>query len=143
MLELVKEYIAELMALELCCKDGHYQASGIDFRQLHELFDTIIEGVDGASLSSMRDDIQEVVFLGRNLPAYSGKEIVTATADIISEPGKNNQELLEEARGLLNTSLETIARLMQKDITQGENDLFASQARELQQRLGFLNRTLS
>lgn len=143
MLELVKEYIFELMALELCCKDGHYQASGIDFRQLHELFDTIIEGVDGPSLSSMRDDIQEVVFLGRNLPACSGKEIVTATADIISEPGKNNQELLEEARGLLNTALETIARLMQKDITQGENDLFASQARELQQRLGFLNRTLS
>lgn len=143
MLELVKEYISELMALELCCKDGHYQASGIDFRQLHELFDTVIEGVDGPSLSSMRDDIQEVVFLGRNLPAYSGKEIVTTTADIISEPGKNNQELLEEARGLLNTALETIARLMQKDITQGENDLFASQARELQQRLGFLNRTLS
>lgn len=143
MLELVKKYISELMALELCCKDGHYQAAGIDFRQLHELFDTIIEGVDGPSLSSMRDDIQEVVFLGRDLPAYSGKEIVTTTADIISEPGKNNQELLEEARGLLNTALETIARLMQKDITQGENDLFASQARELQQRLGFLNRTLS
>ena len=143
MLELVKEYVAELMALELCCKDGHYQASGIDFRQLHELFDTIIEGVDGPSLSSMRDEIQEVVFLGRNLPAISGKDIVTNTADIISRPGMSNQELLEEARRLINTALETIARLMQKDITQGENDVFASQAKELQQRLGFLNRTLS
>ena len=72
MYDLVKEYLGCLLCLEMTCKDGHYQAKGVNFRQLHELFDTVIEGVDGDTLGDMRDNIQEIFFLGRGKDAVSG-----------------------------------------------------------------------
>lgn len=143
MYDLVKEYIACLLCLEMACKDGHYQAKGIDFRQLHELFDTIIEGVDDAPLSDMRDNIQEIFFLGRGKDAMSGKEMLEIASKWMKAPATTNEELVKNVKECLECALDMLAKILQEDISQGENDLFGNQGRELQHRLGFLNRTLA
>lgn len=144
--DIVKEYIASLLALEMCCKDGHYQVKGIDFRQLHMLFDQIINGIDDDSestLSDMRDAIQEIYFLGKGLNALSGQDMLSIAATLIVPVGDNNIVLIQNAKDALIGCLERVGAILKGNITQGENDLFANQARELQHRLGFLERTLS
>lgn len=133
--ELVKKHIAQLMCLELCCKDGHYQCKGIDFPQLHELFDKIQDG-----LSEMRDITQEIFFLGRGQDAMAGKEILQIVSGIIQEPGKTNEELIANVKDCLLKTLDNLSDLIKQDLTSGERSLFDDQAKDLQQRMGFLNR---
>jgi hypothetical protein len=143
--EIVKEYISSLLALEMCCKDGHYQVKGIDFRQLHMIFDEIINGIgdESPSLGDMRDDIQEIYFLGKGLDALSGQDMLAIATTLVRPVGTNNAELLQNAKDSVIGCLERVGAILKGNITQGENDLFANQARELQHRLGFLERTLS
>lgn len=137
MRELITEYMSTLLALELCCKDGHYQCKGIDFRQLHEIFDTILDG-----LSEDRDNIQEVFFMARGEAAVSGKEVAAGAIAKLPEPGKDNITLISNVKTLVEASLELLNKLNDEKLTMGDNDLFAPQARSLQQKLGFLERSL-
>lgn len=130
-----KDLLVKLAALYGSCKNYHYSAKGFDFWGNHLFGDRLSE-----EILDYMDSIQEVCFLGRNLPAVCWGEIFSLAETQVAF-GDNPLSIMQGIKDLVLSILNDISDC-QEECTAGEQDLMGKIAFSMQQNLGFIQRYL-
>ena len=124
-----------LTALEIYCKDAHYNFKGIDFKPLHEWMDEIIE-----PLYDLVDETKEKWFLAMELPVPRGTEINDEAKNYVPDTLGNNEYILNNLLALISMAHNTIQTINVKDA--GINDLLGRIDTHLLHHIALLNLAL-
>lgn len=124
-----------LTALEIYCKDAHYNFKGIDFKPLHEWMDEIIE-----PLYDLVDEAKEKWFLAMELPVPRGTEINDEAKNYVPDTLGNNEYILNNLLALISMAHNTIHTIDIKDA--GINDLLGRIDTHLLHHIALLNLAL-
>src|SRR5260370_5844333 len=109
--ELSNARLADAIDLQTQCKQAHWNVSGLQFRQLHELFDDVTEDVEEyvdliaeriVQLGGHADGTARMAAAKSSLPEYgakgaSGKEHVEALSTALAAFGKNIRRAIDQA----------------------------------------------
>lgn len=135
--ELVKKIVCRLEAISRYAKNIHYNSKGKSFYENY-LFAEYLS--DEETNLSFKDEILELVFLGRGRDAPSSRELESGVLVLMPESKKNEEEDYKLLRGMIIACLEDIESL--KQLSLGEDDLFGRIASKLQRHNGLLFSTL-
>ena len=124
-----------LTALEIYCKDAHYNFKGIDFKPLHEWMDEIIE-----PLYDLVDEAKEKFYLAKELPVPRGTEINDEAKNYVPDTNGNNEYILNNLLALISMAHNTIQTIDIKDA--GINDLLGRIDTHLLHHIALLNLAL-
>ena len=124
-----------LTALEIYCKDAHYNFKGTNFKPLHEWMDEIIE-----PLYDLVDEAKEKWFLAMELPVPSGVEINDKAKNYIPDTLGSNEYILNNLLALISMAHNTIQTIDIKDA--GINDLLGRIDTHLLHHIALLNLAL-
>ncbi len=112
--ELLNQTLAATLDLKTQTKQAHWNVKGMNFLQLHELFDTMatelegyvdmvaerITALGGVAMGTARVAAADSILPEYDLSAVSGEEHVTALADRFAVYGKHVREAIEATDGL-------------------------------------------
>lgn len=130
------DLIYQLTALQIFCKDAHYNFRGVDFKPLHEWVDEI-----GDPLADFIDEIKESVLLRQGQEVPKGVAVnVEAAFYVPTETGKDNREILSNLQAIVSMIHQTING-MDAGST-GNSDILGRLDSHLQKHLGLLNLAL-
>ena len=130
----INNLICFLIALQSFCKDIHYNAKGDAFYSKHLLVDRVQENI-----SDYIDRIKEVCILGNNEQTLPSWEYLSAATGLIPEPAESD---LDNFRNLAALITSVLSLIEQMEGSQGELNLYASIAEDLQNSLGLVNRQI-
>lgn len=85
-----------LTALQIYCKDAHYNFYGENFKPLHEWADEILD-----PLQDFIDEIKENAFLAREAKVPRGVDINAKAADFVPVALGSNEEILKNLLALI------------------------------------------
>lgn len=105
-----------LTALQIYCKDAHYNFRGTNFKPLHEWMDEILD-----PLQNFIDEAKENTFLSINMPVPSGVEINDEAKNYVPDTKGNNEYILNNLFALISMAHIRLNGLDLKDA--GINDL--------------------
>lgn len=126
------ELIYILTALQIYCKDAHYNFVGVDFKPLHEWADEILE-----PLQDFIDEIKENYYLFNELEVPRGTEINAQAANFVPDSVKGNKEILKNLLALVSMCH---TRLNGIDIKEaGLSDLLGRLDSHLMKHIALLN----
>jgi len=137
--------IALAQASDAKAEDGHLNAKGDTFYSVHKTFEAVQDGIeeDDTELDDLPDECFEVFYGGRGLPFPSSNDVTKKMLEFMEAPSSNSRENGKQVRKLFQTMLENLSFIIEhKDTTDGENDLAASIAHQIQHRVYFLNNYL-
>lgn len=129
----MKELLSRLVAIENTLKTIHYKSKGDNFWSDHIFSDSLLDG-----LSTFRDDINEICFLGEGEEAPLSKDVLTGALDFI--PDETKDDLFSDLEDLISSTLEYLEKL--EDLSRGENALMDNISEDLQKKLGLIHRRL-
>ena len=129
MLELL--YI--LTALQIYCKDAHYNFYGIDFKPLHEWVDEI-----GGSLGDYLDEIKENYFLFNNIKVPRGVDINDGAKDYVPTGLGSNKEILNNLLALITMAHNTANNIPEISGVLGLGDLLGRLDSHLMKHIALL-----
>lgn len=92
------DLIYMLTALQIFCKDAHYNTKGINFKPLHEWMDEIGEPVSG-----WLDDIKENCLLANDIEVPRGIEINEKAVPFVPTDLSDNEKIVKGALAILET----------------------------------------
>ncbi|WP_019509512.1 DNA starvation/stationary phase protection protein Dps [Pleurocapsa sp. PCC 7319] len=113
-IEILNQTLAATLDLKTQAKQAHWNVKGMDFYQLHELFDEIateLEGyvdmvaervtaLGGVAMGTARIAAAESILSEYNLDAVTGEEHVTALADRFGTYAKHVREAIDTTEEL-------------------------------------------
>ena len=130
------DLINQITALQIFCKDAHYNFRGLDYKPLHEWMDEISNPLD-----DFLDEMKESILLRTNNEVPRGTEInANAAFYVPSEVGETNQEILSNVQAVIMMVHQTINGL--KDMSVGNGDILGRLDSHLEKHLGLLKLAL-
>jgi hypothetical protein len=130
----MEEIIYKLFGLYGTIKNQHYSANGKDFYQEHIFADRLIDMLD---IMETIDTIQEVFYLGRGLDALPWEAICENAHPLRGE------DLRKDIVILLDELDTQVTVVIHGETSEGEKNVLANLAQNIQNAVGFLNRYLS
>ena len=130
----INNLICFLIALQNFCKDIHYNSKGDAFYSKHLLVDRVQENI-----SDYIDRIKEVCILGNNEKTLPSWEYLSAATGLIPEISESDLDNFKSLAALLTSVLSLIEQM---EGSQGEQNLYAAIAEDLQNSLGLINRQI-
>lgn len=130
------ELVEQLTALDIYCRDCHYNFRGLEYKPLHEWMDEIV-----APLNDFLDEIKESILLRANNEVPRGVEInANAAFYVPSQIGNDNREILSNVQAVIMMCHQTINGM--KDMSVGNGDILGRIDSHLEKHLGLLRLAL-
>lgn len=126
----MRNLIVYLTIVRETAKDIHYNYRGPDFYGVHLLMDRVAD-----DLLDFVDQIKEKVFMYKDLPIPTGKDVMLEASQLMPETSNIN-ELLEKLK-LAIYSIEQISQ--SPDIDAGDNDLLGRISSDLQTKYALVS----
>lgn len=130
------DLIYVLTALQIYCKDAHYNFYGVDFKPLHEWVDEI-----GSPLGDYLDEIKENHYLVNGLEVPRGVNINEMAEDFVPAGLGSNKEILNNLLALITMAHNKITGI--KSDFAGINDILGRLDNHLLKHIGLLNLALT
>ena len=130
----INNLICFLIALQNFCKDIHYNSKGDAFYSKHLLVDRVQDNI-----SDYIDRIKEVCILGNNQQTLPSWEYLSAATGLIPESSESDSDNFKNLAVLITSVLSLIEQM---EGSQGELNLYAAIAEDLQNSLGLVNRQI-
>ena len=124
-----------LTALQIYCKDAHYNFSGIDFKPLHEWADEIAEPI-----GEYLDEIKENWFLFSGVAVPKGIEINDKAKDFVPTDVSSNEKILSSLLALLSMIHNKINEIDVKEA--GISDLLGRLDTHIMKHIALINLAL-
>lgn len=132
----VNNLIGYLTAIQNFAKDIHYSTKGEAFYAKHLLADRIYDGID-----DYIDSIKETFFLGNDTLPLPSIEYLKKAIGYIPQLTENDSVNFVSMKNLISDCLILIQEMKIKgEYTEGELTLLGDIAKDLQGRLGLVNR---
>lgn len=136
-IELLNQALASAIDLKTQAKQAHWNVKGLDFYQLHLLFDEMAEELeDFVDTIAERVTILGGTALGTAVMAAERSELPQYPADIYT--GKEHVEALVDRYAVLGKSLRKSIELTEAQNDADTADLFTEVSRAIDKRLWFL-----
>ena len=130
------DLIYVLTALQIYCKDAHYNFYGVDFKPLHEWVDEI-----GSPLGDYLDEIKENHYLANGLEVPRGVNINDMAKDFVPAGLGTNDEILNNLLALITMAHNKITGI--KSDFAGINDILGRLDSHLLKHIALLNLALT
>lgn len=132
----VNNLIAYLTAIQNFAKDIHYSSKGEAFYSKHLLADRIFDGTD-----NFIDSIKEIFFLGNETLPLPSSEYLKKAISYIPQLTENDSINFVSMKNLISDCLVLIQEMKTEgEYTEGELTLLGDIAKNLQGKLGLINR---
>lgn len=132
----INNLIAYLTAIQNFAKDIHYSAKGEAFYSKHLLADRINDDIE-----DFIDSIKEIFFLGNETLPLLSSEYLKKAISYIPQLTENDSVNFVSMKNLLSECLVLIQEMKTEgEYTEGELTLLGDIAKDLQGKLGLINR---